>query len=124
MRIALVFPPFYHPAMYNLPPLGLINLGTGLQLAGHAPRIVDLVLAQLPAEIPRERFEFLVADAQALPFAAGANAGSSLANLEELLTGGLIPPGRVAGAGRIDWTLRNHRNHFELIRNDYLLARR
>jgi len=44
MRIALVFPPFYHPAMYNLPPLGLINLATGLKLAGHEPGIVDLVL--------------------------------------------------------------------------------
>lgn len=54
--------------------------------------------------------------------ASGANAGSSLVNLEALLTGGMIPPWRVAGAGRIDWTLRNHRNHFELIRSDYLLA--
>ncbi len=147
-------------------------------------KLTEARLAQLPAEIPRERVEFLVADAQALPFAAGcfatatslnlldrvpvprrhlaelnrvtrragatllvadpwswdespalstawlggcaagANAGSSLANLEELLTGGLTPHWRVAGAGRIDWTLRNHRNHFELIRSDYLLARR
>ena len=52
MRIALVFPPFYHPAMYNLPPLGLINLATGLQLAGHQPRIVDLVLALRTGELP------------------------------------------------------------------------
>lgn len=52
MRIALVFPPFYHPAMYNLPPLGLINLATGLQRAGHQPRIIDLVLALRTGELP------------------------------------------------------------------------
>ncbi len=54
MRIALVFPPFYHPAMYNLPPLGLINLATGLKLAGHEPRIVDLVLAIRTGELPQD----------------------------------------------------------------------
>lgn len=54
MRIALVFPPFYHPALYNLPPLGLINLASGLQLAGHQPRIVDLVLAIRTGELPRD----------------------------------------------------------------------
>jgi radical SAM superfamily enzyme YgiQ (UPF0313 family) len=54
MRIALVFPPFYHPSMYNLPPLGLINLATGLQLAGHAPQIIDLVLALRTGELPRD----------------------------------------------------------------------
>ena len=139
---------------------------------------------QLPVEYPRERVEFLVADAQVLPFAAncfatatslnlldrvpvprrhllelnrvtrteaatllvadpwswaespalatawlggctaGANAGLSLNNLEQLLTEELSPPWRVTGSGRVDWTLRNHRNHFELIRSDYLLARR
>lgn len=54
MRIALVFPPFYHPAMYNLPPLGLINLATQLRLAGHQPWIVDLVLAIRTGELPRD----------------------------------------------------------------------
>ena len=54
MRIALVFPPFYHPAMYNLPPLGLINLATGLKLAGHEPRIVDLVLAIRNGDLPQD----------------------------------------------------------------------
>lgn len=54
MRIALVFPPFYHPAMYNLPPLGLINLATGLKAAGHEPRIVDLVLALRSGELPMD----------------------------------------------------------------------
>jgi len=54
MRIALVFPPFYHPAMYNLPPLGLINLATQLRLAGHESRIIDLVLAIRTGELPRD----------------------------------------------------------------------
>jgi len=44
MRVALVFPPFYHASMYNLPPLGLVNLGTLLRRAGHEVRIHDLVL--------------------------------------------------------------------------------
>ncbi|TLM66305.1 MAG: B12-binding domain-containing radical SAM protein [Deltaproteobacteria bacterium] len=52
MRVALVFPPFYHPAMYNLPPLGLINLGTGLKQAGHEPHLVDLVLAIRSGALP------------------------------------------------------------------------
>lgn len=52
MRIALVFPPFYHPTLYNLPPLGLINLATGLKQAGHQPRIIDLVLALRTGELP------------------------------------------------------------------------
>lgn len=54
MRIALVFPPFYHPAMYNLPPLGLINLATVLKQAGHEPWVVDLVLALRSGELPMD----------------------------------------------------------------------
>ncbi len=30
MNIVLVFPPFYLASMYNLPPLGLLNLATSL----------------------------------------------------------------------------------------------
>lgn len=146
--------------------------------------LTEARLARLPVEFPRERVEFLVADAQALPFAAGcfatatslnlldrvpvprrhlwelnrvtraggatllvadpwswaespalapawlggctagANAGPSLVNLERMLTDELSPHWHVAATGRVDWTLRNHRNHFELIRSDYLLARR
>lgn len=141
-------------------------------------------LVRLPGGFSRERAEFLVADVQAIPFAAGTfgtvtslnlldrvavprrhlaelnrvtraaaaallvadpwswgespalvaawlgggtsgrSAGSSLANLTRLLSDELAPPWRVAASGRIDWTLRHHRNHFELIRSDYLLARR
>jgi hypothetical protein len=54
MRVALVFPPFYHPAMYNLPPLGLINLATVLRAGGHEPHIVDLVLALRNGALPRD----------------------------------------------------------------------
>jgi len=44
MRVALVFPPFYHASMYNLPPLGLINLGTLLKQQGHRVTLHDQVL--------------------------------------------------------------------------------
>jgi len=44
MRVALVFPPFYHASMYNLPPLGLINLGTLLVQQGHEVNLHDQVL--------------------------------------------------------------------------------
>lgn len=139
---------------------------------------------RLPADLPRQRVEFLVADALALPFPASLFGISATLNLldrvplprlhlseldrvsrktgatllladpwswaagpaipEEWLGGrqsgpgagvgrenvrGLLermgrPPWRVAGSGRISWTMRHHRNHFELIHSDYLLARR
>jgi radical SAM superfamily enzyme YgiQ (UPF0313 family) len=44
MRTSLVFPPFYLESLYNLPPLGLINLATVLRDAGHEPTIKDFVL--------------------------------------------------------------------------------
>ncbi len=45
MNIALVFPPFYFEPMYNLPPLGLINLATVLRSSPHSVRIFDFPLA-------------------------------------------------------------------------------
>lgn len=45
MNISLVFPPFFLSSMYNLPPLGLINLATSLKDSPHQVRVVDLVLA-------------------------------------------------------------------------------
>ncbi len=45
MKIALVFPPFYLSSLYNLPPLGLLNLSTMLREAGHEVAVLDLVLA-------------------------------------------------------------------------------
>lgn len=54
MRIALVFPPFFLQSLYNLPPLGLINLATVLNQAGHEASIIDLVLALRLENIPRD----------------------------------------------------------------------
>lgn len=44
MKVTLVFPPFYLQSMYNLPPLGLINLATLLKLHGHTVTVLDMVL--------------------------------------------------------------------------------
>jgi len=45
MKIVLVFPPFFLESMYNLPPLGLINLATALQSTDHEVVILDFVLS-------------------------------------------------------------------------------
>lgn len=45
MNIALVFPPFYLESMYNLPPLGLVNLATVLGPSTHHVKIFDFPLA-------------------------------------------------------------------------------
>ena len=45
MNISLVFPPFYLESLYNLPPLGLINLATAVNANRHEVRVADLVLA-------------------------------------------------------------------------------
>jgi radical SAM superfamily enzyme YgiQ (UPF0313 family) len=45
MKITLVFPPFYLQSLYNLPPLGLLNLATLLREGGHQVNVLDLVLA-------------------------------------------------------------------------------
>jgi len=41
-----------------------------------------------------------------------------------LLTGKLYPPWQLRRQGKVHWTLRNHRNHFEQIRSDTLLFSR
>lgn len=43
MNISLVFPPFYMEAMYNLPPLGLINLATFIKNLSHNIKLHDFV---------------------------------------------------------------------------------
>jgi radical SAM superfamily enzyme YgiQ (UPF0313 family) len=45
MKIALIFPPFYLEPMYNMPPLGLVNLATVLKGSLHQVRIFDFPLA-------------------------------------------------------------------------------
>ena len=45
MKIVLVFPPFYLESMYNLAPLGLVNLATALKGSPHQVVLFDSVLA-------------------------------------------------------------------------------
>ncbi|MGO9021514.1 MAG: B12-binding domain-containing radical SAM protein [Syntrophobacteraceae bacterium] len=55
MNIALVFPPFYLETMYNLPPLGLINLATVLKSSPHRVRIFDFPLDIRRKALPMDR---------------------------------------------------------------------
>ena len=55
MNIALVFPPFYFEPMYNLPPLGLINLATVLRSSPHRVRIFDFPLDIRRKALPMDR---------------------------------------------------------------------
>jgi len=52
MNVSLVYPPFHLESLYSLPPLGLINLATGLGLAGHRPTIHDAVLELREGTLP------------------------------------------------------------------------
>jgi radical SAM superfamily enzyme YgiQ (UPF0313 family) len=45
IKSVLAFPPFYLESMYNLPPLGLINLATSLEGLGGRTVILDFALA-------------------------------------------------------------------------------
>lgn len=59
--------------------------------------------------------------------AAGDNSGSGLDNVRALLQGRggiLTPPWRIAASGAVEWRLRSHRNHQELINSQYLIAER
>ena len=55
MNIALVFPPFYFEPMYNLPPLGLINLATVLKSSPHLVKIFDFPLDIRRKTLPMDR---------------------------------------------------------------------
>jgi radical SAM superfamily enzyme YgiQ (UPF0313 family) len=55
MNIALVFPPFYLETMYNLPPLGLINLATVLKPSPHRVKILDFPLDIRRKALPMDR---------------------------------------------------------------------
>jgi SAM-dependent methyltransferase len=54
----------------------------------------------------------------------GPYAGFGRDNLRRILEGEGAPPWRVTAEGQVAWTIRNHRNHFELIRSQYLRAER
>lgn len=52
MRIALVFPPFLLPGMYNLPPLGILHLATIAKAMGHEVKIFDQILELKLGRLP------------------------------------------------------------------------
>lgn len=57
----------------------------------------------------------------------GEYRGSGLANVRALLEGErgiLAPPWRIDGSGAVEWRMRSHRNHQELINSHYLVAAR
>jgi SAM-dependent methyltransferase len=54
----------------------------------------------------------------------GPFAGHGHLNLRRLLETGLEPAWQVIDEGTVKWTIRNHRNHFERIYSDFLLAKR
>ena len=59
--------------------------------------------------------------------AAGPYAGRGIDNVRALLEGrdGIIaPPWRIDREGSVDWKLRSHHNHFELVRSRFLAALR
>jgi len=52
MNISLVFPPFYLESLYNLPPLGLINLAASVDETRHKVHVTDFVLAIRLGDLP------------------------------------------------------------------------
>ncbi len=54
MNIALVFPPFYFEPMYNMPPLGLINLASVLNGSAQRVKIFDFPLSIRMKTLPMD----------------------------------------------------------------------
>lgn len=57
----------------------------------------------------------------------GPNSGRGIDNVRALLEGKqniITPPWRITQQGSVDWRLRSHRNHFEMIRSELLAAER
>lgn len=69
MNIALVFPPFYFEPMYNLPPLGLINLATVLRSSPHGVKIFDFPLDIRRKALPMDRHIYRACARHILQFA-------------------------------------------------------
>ncbi len=69
MNIALVFPPFYFEPMYNLPPLGLINLATVLRSSPHRVKIFDFPLDIRRKALPMDRHIYMACARHILQFA-------------------------------------------------------
>jgi radical SAM superfamily enzyme YgiQ (UPF0313 family) len=68
MNIALVFPPFYFEPMYNLPPLGLINLATALKYSPHRLKIFDFPLDIRRKALPMDKDIYRACARQILQF--------------------------------------------------------
>ncbi len=56
--------------------------------------------------------------------ADGPYAGHGHVNVSRILEHDLRPCWKIYKEGAVRWTIRNHRNHFEHIHSDYLLAKR
>lgn len=57
----------------------------------------------------------------------GTNSGRGIDNVRLLLEGKqniISPPWRITRQGSVNWRLRSHRNHFEMIRSEFLAAQR
>ena len=57
----------------------------------------------------------------------GPYAGSGKDNVRRLLLGDggiLVPSWEITSEGSVQWKIRNHRNHYELITSEYIAARR
>lgn len=52
MRVCLVFPPFKDDTLYNMPPLGLLNLGAIIENMGHEVRVLDFIMLMRQGKAP------------------------------------------------------------------------
>lgn len=116
-------------------PSGLFRSVSSLNLLDKLPR-PRRHLAELSRVAAPQGSELLVADPWSWStditpkeswlggLADGPSAGYGRDNLERLLTAGMSPSWQVADAGTTSWTIRTHRNHYELIDSDYLLVKR
>lgn len=52
MKVCLVFPPFKDDTLYNMPPLGLLNLGAIIENMGHEVRVLDLIMLMRQGKAP------------------------------------------------------------------------
>jgi len=52
MKICLVFPPFKDDTLYNMPPLGLLNLGAIMENMGHEVKVLDFIMLMKQGKAP------------------------------------------------------------------------
>lgn len=147
MNITLVFPPFFLESMYNLPPLGLINLATVLKDMPHPVRVIDLVLSirQGTLRLGRAIYDdcadiILDQDPDIVGFSAQCTTYPAILQIakrikERKSSTQILLGGHNASFldrqtlerfpfGEVWWRIRTHANHFELIRSCYIQAHR